>query len=106
MLNIIIAGLFIVIVCIFPVMFIARKLGAEKTDLMDCIIAVIAGSFVSGIVVSMLTDQDTNIGIQAILSIIITGIVYKFLLEATYIKGLLIALIPSVFYYALGSALA
>lgn len=105
MLSVIIAGLIFVVVCIFPVMLVAKKLGAEKADLVDCVIAVIVGGLVSGLLVSMFTGQDTSTAIKTILSIVITGFVYKFLLEATYIKGLLIALIPSVFYFVAGTVL-
>jgi hypothetical protein len=106
MLSVIIGGLIILAVCIFPVMFVAKKLGAQKSELIDCIIAVVVGGLVSGLVVSMFTDPGASTAIKTILSITITGVVYKFLLEATYIKGILIALIPSVFYLVVGKVLA
>ncbi len=33
MLSVIISGLIIVVVCVFPVMLVAKKLGAEKAEL-------------------------------------------------------------------------
>ncbi len=106
MFSVIISGLIIVVVCIFPVMLVAKKLGAQKAELVDCIIAVVVGGLVSGILVSVITDQDTSGAFKSILTIVITGLVYKFLLEATYIKGLLIALIPSILYFIVGAVLA
>ncbi len=64
------------------------------------------GWIVSSLLVSLFTEQDTNTAIKTILSIFITGVVYKFLLEATYIKGIFISLIPAILYFVVGVVLA
>lgn len=102
MLNILLIGLIIVVVCIFPVMFAAKKFGAGKTELVDCIIAVVAGSFASSLVAPMLPGANTTEVLGTFYALLITGVVYKFLLEATLIKGVLIALVPAVVFYILG----
>ncbi|VAX01968.1 hypothetical protein MNBD_GAMMA22-2584 [hydrothermal vent metagenome] len=43
MLSILIIGLFVVMPSKFPVMIAASKLGAQKTGLLDCIIAIVEG---------------------------------------------------------------
>jgi len=66
----------------------------------------VVGWIVSSLLVSLFTEQDTNTAIKTILSIFITGVVYKFLLEATYIKGIFISLIPAILYFVVGVVLA
>lgn len=99
--NILVVGLIVVVVCIFPVMITARKLNAGKSDLVDCIIAVVAGGFVSSIVVPIIPGAASSAFLATALSLAVTGVVYKFLLEATYITGFIIALIPAIIYFVL-----
>lgn len=106
MLGALLIGLIIVVVCIFPVMFIAQKLGAGKSELVDCIIAVVVGSFVSSLIAPMLPGADTSALLATAYSLLITGVVYKFMLEATYIAGILIALVPAIIYFILDIVLS
>lgn len=96
MLSILIIGLFVVITSVFPVMFAANKLGAQKTELVDCIIAVIIGGLVSSFIAPLIPGANTNEAAGFIYTLIITGVVYKFLLQASYISGMLIALISTI----------
>jgi hypothetical protein len=97
--GIVIVGLFVVIFCIFPVMFTARKLGAEKSDLVDCIIAILVATFFSSIIVPFLPGAGTNEVLAYIYSFLVAGLAYKFILQASYVASVLIALISTAITY-------
>ncbi len=97
--GIIIGGLFVVIFCVFPVMFTARKLGAGKADLVDCILAILVATFVSSVVIPFLPGAITNEILAYIYSFLVMGLVYKFMLQADYLTSVLIALISMVITY-------
>lgn len=97
--SILLVGLVIVIFCVFPVMFIAKKLGAENAGLLRCFVAIIVGSFVSSLFVFMIPGAAASPLLAGVYSILITGLVYKFILESTYIAGVLTAFLPAVFYF-------
>lgn len=97
--GIIIGGLFVVIFCIFPVMFTARKLGAEKADLLDCIIAILVATLFSSIIVPFLPGAMSNEVLGYAYSFLVAGLAYKFILRASYIVSVLIALISTVITY-------
>lgn len=99
--NALAIGLIVVVVCVFPVMITARKLNAGKSSLVDCIIAVILGSFVSSIVVPIIPGAVSNAFLATVFSLAVTGVVYKFMLEATYLTGFIIALVPAIIYFIL-----
>ena len=101
MFNILLIGTIIVVVCVFPVMIAAQKLDAGKSGLVDCIIAVLVGSFVSSFAVPMLPGADISAVLATIYSLAVTAVTYKFMLEATYIGGLIIAIIPAILYFVL-----
>jgi hypothetical protein len=90
----------IVVLCVFPVMFTARKLNAGNSDLIDCIIAIMAGTFVSSIAVGILPGGDSNVFLASAYWLIATGVVYKFLLEATLVTGIIIAIVPAALKFA------
>lgn len=96
MLSIIVVGLFVVVTSVFPVMFVARKLGAEKTELIDCILAIIVGSIVSSVVVSFLPGGNTSQMLYFFYSFLVVGVVYKYMLQANYLASVLIALISTL----------
>ncbi len=98
--GIIIGGLFVVIFCVFPVMFTARKLGAGKADLIDCVLAIIVATLVSSVAISFFPGAATNDVLAYIYSFLVMGVVYKFMLQANYITSVLIALISSVITYS------
>lgn len=102
MLNILLVGFLIVVICFFPVMLAAKKLDAGKSDLVSSIIAVVVGGIASSIIAPMLPGANTNTLIASLYVFLITGAVYKFILETTYIKGIIIALIPAAIWYVLG----
>jgi len=95
-LTIIIAGLFVVITCVFPVAFMAKKLGAEKIKLMDCFLAIIVASIAIGLTVPLLPGGSTSDGLYFIYSLLVAGVVYKYMLQATYIASVVIALISTL----------
>lgn len=99
MISILLVGLIIVIFCVFPVMFIAKKLGAENAGLLLCFVAIIVGSIVSSIFVLMIPGAMESQLLAGVYSILITGFVYKLILESTYIAGVLTAFLPAVFYF-------
>ena len=101
MLSIIIVGLFVVVTSIFPVMFVAQKLGAEKTELIDCILAIVVGGIVSSILVSFLPGSSTNEILYFLYSFLIIGVVYKYMLQANYFASVLIALISTLIKWAI-----
>lgn len=101
MLTILLVGLGIVVLCVFPVMFAARKLNAGKSDLIDCIIAIIVGTFVSSVVVAILPGGDSSALLATVYWLVTTGFVYKVMLEATLITGIIIAIVPVVFHLLL-----
>jgi len=101
MLSILIIGLFVVITSVFPVMIVANKLGAQKTELLDCIIAIVVGNLVSSLIVQFIPGSNTNEVVGFIYTIIITGLVYKFLLKSNYLSGMLISLISTIIKYIL-----
>ncbi|BCD96657.1 hypothetical protein [Marinagarivorans cellulosilyticus] len=92
MLTIIIAGLIFVVIAVFPTMFAAKKLGAGKSGLLDAFIALIAGSIAAGLIAPLLPAAQTNEVAAFVYTLAITGVVYKYLLQATYITAVLIAL--------------
>lgn len=92
MLYIIIAGLVFVVIAVFPVMFAAKKLGAGKSGLLDAFIALIVGSIAAGLIAPLLPAAQSNEVAAFAYTLAITGVVYKYLLQATYITGVLIAL--------------
>lgn len=100
MFTIILVGLFVVVTCIFPVMFVAKKLGAEKTELVDCILAIIVGSFVSSIVVPLIHGGNASQIMYFIYSFLVVGVIYKYMLRANYIASVLIALISTLIKWA------
>jgi len=106
MLYILLSGLIVVVFCVFPVMISAKKLNAGKSELVDCIIAIVVGSIVSSLITSMLTGADTSAALATICSLAVTGIVYKFLLEATYINGFIIAFVPAILHFVLNTIFA
>ena len=91
MLTIIVVGLFVVITSVFPVMFVAKKLGAEKANLIDCIFAIIVGS----VVVPFLPGRSTSQLMYFLYSFLVVGVVYKYMLQANYIASVLISLIST-----------
>lgn len=99
--NALIVGLLIVVVCVFPVMITARKLKAGKSDLIDCVIAVIVGSIASSLLVPLIPGVMSSTFLAALCSLAITGLVYKFMLQATYLAGFIIALVPAIIYFLL-----
>ena len=94
--SIIIVGLVVVVVVLFPVMFAAKKLGAEKSDLVDVLIAVVASTFVVSIFAPMLPAGQTNEAAFFTYSLLLTGLVYKYVLQASYLIAVLIALMAVV----------
>ena len=100
MLTIIIIGLFVVVICVFPVMFVAKKLGAEKTELVDCILAIIVGSIASSIIVPFIPGGNSSQIIYFLYSFLVVGMVYKYMLQANYIASVLIALISTLIKWA------
>lgn len=92
MLSIILAGLVFVVIAVFPVMFAAKKLGAEKSGLLDAFIALIVGSLAAGLIAPLLPAAQTNEIAGFAYTLLITGLVYKYLLRASYLIGVLIAL--------------
>ena len=102
MLGIIFVGLVIVVVCVFPVMLTARKLDAGKSDLVDCIIAIVVGVFISSIAVGILPG-DLNPLLVIVCWFVVTGFVYKIMLETTLVAGVVIAIVPAVFNLVLTS---
>lgn len=106
MFSIILAGLIFVVIVLFPVMFAAKKLGAGKSDLIPVLIAVIASSLAVGFIVPFLPGAATNEVASFAYSLIITGIVYKYLLDATFIIAVLIALMAMLIQLAIGLILS
>lgn len=101
MLSIVFIGLVIVVLCVFPVMMTARKLNTGKSDLIDCILAIIVGAFVSSIVVGILPGGDSSAPLATVYWLLATGFVYKIMLEATLVAGLIIAIVPAIFNFVL-----
>ncbi|MBL4797532.1 MAG: hypothetical protein JKY50_08970 [Oleispira sp.] len=101
MLSIIFIGLVIVVLCVFPVMITARKLNTGKSDLIDCILAIIVGTFISSIVVGILPGGDSSVPLATGYWLLATGFVYKIMLEATLVAGLIIAIVPAIFNFIL-----
>ena len=99
--GIFIVGLIIVVVCIFPVMFTAKKVDAGKSGLVDVIIAVVVGSINSSIFVALIPGTTSSAFLATVFSLGVTGIIYKFLLDTNYIKGFIIALVPALIYFIL-----
>jgi len=97
LLSILLIGLVVVVLCVFPVMLTARKLNAGKSDLVDCIVAIIVGSFISSIAVAILPGGDSSPLLATIYWFVVTGFVYKVMLEATLVAGVIIAIVPAVF---------
>ncbi len=99
MLSIIYVGLIIVVFCVFPVMLTARVLGAEKSDLVDCIFAVIVGNILSSIIVPFIPVMP---GITSgelmsyIYTFLVTGLVYKYMLQASYVASVVISLVSTL----------
>jgi len=82
-------------------MLTARKLNAGKSEFVDCIIAVVVGAIVSSICVPLIPGAASSAFLATIFSLIVTGIIYKFLLDATYVTGFIIALVPAIIYFIL-----
>jgi hypothetical protein len=101
-LTILLVGLIVVVVCVFPVMFTARKLNAGKADLVDCIIAIVVGAFVSSLAVAFLPGAASSALIAVLYWLVATALVYKYLLETTFVAGVIIALVPVAIKYILG----
>jgi hypothetical protein len=96
MLSILLAGFVIVALIFFPVMLLARQLDTGKSDLVDCIIAVLVGSTIANFVVPFLPGANSDTVLQAIYSIGVVGVSYRYLLETTVVKGIVIALVPAL----------
>lgn len=97
--GIVLAGLFVVIFCIYPVMFSAKFLGAEKHDLIDCLLAIIVATLVVSIIVPYLPSANTSAALSYFYGFFVTGIVFKFMLKANYFTSVLIALASTIFRY-------
>ncbi len=98
--GIIIGGLFVVIFCVFPVMFVAKKLGAEKAGLLNCFLAIFVAVIIAGIFVPLLPGAHSNELLANFYSLLVFGVVFKYMLGATYIASLLIALLSTVISYS------
>ena len=96
MFTILLAGLIVVLICVYPVMFAAKKLGAGKYDLVDCCIAILVATLISSLGVSFFSGVISGALLPMILYLLIAGAVFKYMLEATYLAGILIALAPVV----------
>ena len=97
--GIILAGLFVVLFCIYPVMFCAKKLGAEKHDLIDCLLAIIVSTLVVSILVPMLPSANTSNELSYLYGFLVSGLVFKFMLQANYFTSVLIALTSTILRY-------
>ncbi|WNO10232.1 hypothetical protein [Teredinibacter sp. KSP-S5-2] len=102
MINILLVGFLIVVICFVPVMLAAKKLDAGKSDLVSSVIAVIVGGIASSTIAPMLPGANTNALVATLYVFLITGAAYKFILDTTYVKGIIIALIPAAIWYVLG----
>lgn len=97
--GVIFGVLAVVVFCVFPVMLTARKLGAGKSDLIDCIIAIVVQAFVLSIVIPLLPGATASEVLAYIYSFLLAGVVYKFMLQASYIASVLIAIISTAITY-------
>lgn len=102
MFSILLAGIIFVVIALFPVMFAAKKLGAGKSGLIDVLIAVIVSSLAVGLLVPFLPAAMTNEVAQFAYSLALTGLVYKYLLDATFIIAVLIALMAIAIQFLIG----
>ncbi|HEY7772890.1 MAG TPA: hypothetical protein VIC26_06900 [Marinagarivorans sp.] len=102
MLSIIVVGLIFVVIVLFPVMFAAKKLGAGKSDLIEVLIAVIASSLAVGFIVPFLPGALNNEIALFAYSLLVTGVVYKYLLDATFLVAVLIALMAVAIRFVIG----
>lgn len=99
MLSILLVGLIIVVFCVMPVMFLAKKFGAENTGLLRCFVTIFIGSLVASIFTPMIPGALDSAVLAMLYWFLLTGLVYKWILGSTYIAGVFIAVIPAAAYF-------
>lgn len=88
-----------VIVALLPVKIAAGLMGAKRTTFGACLVAVILS-----LVVNAVAGRMFHYG--AIVSALLTGLAYMAVLDTTYVRGVLIALLQSVIVWLLALLLA
>jgi hypothetical protein len=91
MLQLILMFAALVAVLVFPVMFAARMVGAERTAFGSALLAVILQIVLSGLVEQFAPDQL----IAVVIAIIGGSAIYSFTLSTTLLKGFLISIIAT-----------
>ena len=90
----VLATILLVIVALLPVKIAANLIGARNTGFGACLVAVLVA-----VVVNLVAGHLVHYG--GLVSVLVTGLVYMGILETTYVKGVLIALLQIVIAWLL-----
>ena len=94
-----IAAALMVLVALLPVKIAASLVGARNSAWKACLIAVVVA-----VAVHLVLHHFVRYG--SVVAALLTGAVYMVLLETSYLKGVLIALLQGVLAWLLGLVLA
>ncbi len=86
----------LIVFTIIPIMVAARILKAEKTGFLACFIAAISSLFISLIAIFLIPSQLLSF----VFSTLIIALCFSFILGASYIKSVFIALLALAFQIA------
>jgi hypothetical protein len=93
-----------VIILIAPIKLAATWVGAQNTGIISCFIAILVTSAVQQGFSVIFPELNENIG--TLIGLPLDALVYMLILNTTFIKGIIIALIQTILILALAFVLA
>lgn len=95
------------VLIILPIKFAANYVGAQRTGIFSCLIAILlVSAFQQGLKTFVPELAATHQALESIAVLLITALVYMLVLDTTYIKGFAIGVIQIVLMFVLALAFA
>jgi hypothetical protein len=93
-LELLISLIIIIAILVIPIKMAASMMGARRTGVLYCLVAVILASLIQQAVARVIPSIDQSLGM--LLAIPLAAISYMLVLDTTFIKGICIAILQGV----------